>query len=109
MAGGAAAPSLPARPAALNPQRLAVPGPADAFARIGRFDRAGPSMSYLRLQLQYPAEDVQLAKPNYAFQKRQREAAKKQKKEEKQKRKQEERGPEGTDAATSPQPDSSQG
>ena len=50
-----------------------------------------------------------MAKPNYAFQKRQREAAKKQKKEEKQKRKQEERGPEGTDAATSPQPDPSQG
>jgi hypothetical protein len=50
-----------------------------------------------------------LAKPNYAFQKRQREAAKKQKKEEKQKRKQEERGPEGTDAATSPQPESGQG
>jgi hypothetical protein len=49
-----------------------------------------------------------LAKPNYAFQKRQREAAKKQKKEEKQKRKQEEQHPEGTDAATSPQPDSGQ-
>ena len=50
-----------------------------------------------------------MAKPNYAFQKRQREAAKKQKKEEKQKRKQEEQRPEGADAATSPQPDSGQG
>jgi uncharacterized protein involved in exopolysaccharide biosynthesis len=65
-------------------------------------------MSYFRLQIQRPAEDAQLAKPNYAFQKRQREAAKKQKKEEKQKRKQEEQRPEGTDAATSPQPDSGQ-
>ena len=66
-------------------------------------------MSYFRLHSPFPVEDAQLAKPNYAFQKRQREAAKKQKKEEKQKRKQEERGPEGTDAATAPQPDSSQG
>jgi hypothetical protein len=66
-------------------------------------------VSYFRLHIPFPAEDAQLAKPNYAFQKRQREAAKKQKKEEKQKRKQEERGPEGTDAATAPQPDSSQG
>ena len=66
-------------------------------------------MSYFCLHIPFPAEDAQLAKPNYAFQKRQREAAKKQKKEEKQKRKQEERGPEGTDAATSPQPESGQG
>jgi hypothetical protein len=66
-------------------------------------------MSYFRLHNRLPAEDAQLAKPNYAFQKRQREAAKKQKKEEKQKRKQEERGQEGTDAATSPQPESGQG
>ncbi len=65
-------------------------------------------MSYFCLHIPSPAEDVQLAKPNYAFQKRQREAAKKQKKEEKQKRKQEEQHPEGTDAATSPQPDSGQ-
>lgn len=50
-----------------------------------------------------------MAKPNYAFQKRQREAAKKQKKEEKQKRKQEERGPADASAETTPQPDSGQG
>ena len=60
-------------------------------------------MSYFCLHIQSPAEDAQLAKPNYAFQKRQREAAKKQK------RKQEEQRPEGADAATAPQPDSSQG
>ena len=65
-------------------------------------------MSYFCLHSPFPAEDAQLAKPNYAFQKRQREAAKKQKKEEKQKRKQEEQRPEGTDAATAPQPDSGQ-
>lgn len=65
-------------------------------------------MSYFCLHIPFPAEDAQLAKPNYAFQKRQREAAKKQKKEEKQKRKQEEQHPEGTDAATSTQPDSGQ-
>ena len=65
-------------------------------------------MSYFCLQIPFPAEDAQLAKPNYAFQKRQREAAKKQKKEEKQKRKQEEQHPEGTDSAPSAQPDSGQ-
>ena len=40
---------------------------------------------YLHLNATLSNEDAQLAKPNYAFAKRQREAAKKQKKEEKRK------------------------
>jgi hypothetical protein len=52
-----------------------------------------------------------LAKPNYAFAKRQREAAKKQKKEEKLKRKAEDRGEAapGTEPADASRPDTGQG
>src|SRR5437763_677951 len=51
-----------------------------------------------------PAKDRQLAKPNYAFAKRQRDLAKKQKQEEKRKRKEELKAPPAGEAAT-PTPD----
>lgn len=72
MAGGAPAPALSPRLPALTVRSTERP-------------------LYLHLHATTSNEDAQLAKPNYAFAKRQREAAKKQKKEEKQKRKAEER------------------
>ena len=62
-------------------------------------------MSYLRLSFLATTEkDRQLAKPNYAFAKRQRDLAKKQKQEEKRKRKEELRTPPAGETVT-PAPD----
>jgi len=83
--------------AGLRPrQRLDIPylaptvggRPAWNRARVCQSVRDLPQgMAYFHLSLHPPEKDCHLAKPNYAFAKRQRDLAKKQKREEKLKKK----------------------
>ncbi len=54
--------------------------------------------------IRLPTEELPLAKPNFAFQKRQKELEKKRKKEEKLKRRQERSGTAPEDTAATPPP-----
>lgn len=91
---------MPARPA-VNVARRSSPLQATARPRYTLAD-AAPSSA---LALPQPDKGHPLAKPNYAFQKRQRDLAKQQKKEEKQRKKAASKAvvPEGETQPTAPE------